>query len=94
MEGMGEEKLYFPILKSVKYQKAPFWRSVLTDFVACCRFVTSFLGLLALILLLLLFMKEIENQPRLKNFTLSLSLTCNLYSSLFGDPLMSQGNKE
>ena len=92
MEGMGDEKLYFPILKSVKHQKAPFWRSVLTDFVACCRFVTSFLGLLALILLLLLFMKEIENQPRLKNFTLSLSLTCNLYSSLFGDPL--QGNKE
>ena len=94
MEGMGEEKLYFLILKSVKHQKAPFWRSVLTDFVACCRFVTSFLGLLALILLLLLFMKEIENQPRLKNFTLSLSLTCNLYSSLFGDPLMSQGSKE
>ena len=94
MEGMGEEKLYFPILKSVKHQKAPFWRSVLTDFVACCRFVTSFLGLLALILSLLLFMKEIENQPRLKNFTLSLSLTCNLYSSLFGDPLMSQGTKE
>ena len=66
MEGMGEEKLYFPVLKSVKHQKAPFWRSVSTDFVACCRLVTNFLGLLALILLLL-FMKEIENQPRLKN---------------------------
>ena len=65
MEGMGEEKLYFPLLKSVKHQKAPFWRSVLTDFVACCRLVTSFLGLLALILS---FMKEIENQLRLKNF--------------------------
>ena len=61
---MGEEKLYFPLLKSIKHQKAPFWRSVSTDFVACCRLVTSFLGLLALILL---FMKEIENQPSLKN---------------------------
>ena len=34
MEGMGEEKLYYTLLKSVKRQKAPFGRSVLTNFVA------------------------------------------------------------
>ena len=31
---MGEEKLYFPLSKSVKRQKAPFGRSVSTNFVA------------------------------------------------------------
>ena len=64
MEGMGEEKLCFPLLKSVNHQKAPFWQSVSTAFVACCRLIPNFLDLLALILL---FMKEIENQIRLKN---------------------------
>ena len=34
MEGMGEEKLYFPLLKSVKRQKAPLARNVSTHFVA------------------------------------------------------------
>ena len=28
MGGMGEEKLYFPLLKSVKHQKAPLGRSI------------------------------------------------------------------
>ena len=35
MEGMGAEKLYFPLLKFVKHQKAeaPFRQSVSTNFV-------------------------------------------------------------
>ena len=37
MEGMGEEKLYFHLLKSVKPQKAPLWQSVSTNFVTNCR---------------------------------------------------------
>ena len=37
MEGMGEEKLYFPLLKSEKRQKAPLGRSFSTHFVADCR---------------------------------------------------------
>ena len=37
MEGMGEEKLYFSLLKSVKHQKAPLGQSVSTHFVADCR---------------------------------------------------------
>ena len=37
MEGMGEEKLYFPLLKSVKHQKAPLGGSVSTHFVADSR---------------------------------------------------------
>ena len=36
MEGMGEEKLYFPLLKSGKCQKAPLGRSVSTYFVGDC----------------------------------------------------------
>ena len=28
MEGMGEEKLYFPLLKSVKREKSPNWGEV------------------------------------------------------------------
>ena len=38
MEGMGEEKLYFPLLKLVKHQKAPFRQSVSTNFVANCSY--------------------------------------------------------
>ena len=38
MEGMGEEKLYFPLWKSIKRQKAPLGRSVSTNFVADCSF--------------------------------------------------------
>ena len=34
MEGTGEEKLYYTLLKSVRRQKAPFGRSVSTNFVA------------------------------------------------------------
>ena len=30
--------------------------------------------------------KEIENQPRLKNFNLNLILTCNIYVPPMGDP--------
>ena len=43
MEGIGEEKLYFPLLKLVKRQKAPFRFSVSTNFVACgsCTVVGS-----------------------------------------------------
>ena len=38
MEGMGEEKLYFHLLKSVKPQKAPLRKSVSTNFVTnYCR---------------------------------------------------------
>ena len=38
MEGMGEEKLYFRLLKSVKPQKAPLGQSVSMDFVTnYCR---------------------------------------------------------
>ena len=37
MEGMGEEKLYFHLLKSVKPQKAPLGQSVSSDFVTNCR---------------------------------------------------------
>ena len=33
MEGMGEGKLYFPLLKSVKHKKAPLGQSVSTSFV-------------------------------------------------------------
>ena len=36
MEGMGEEKLYFPLLKSVKCQKAPLGQDVSTNFVTYC----------------------------------------------------------
>ena len=32
MEGMGKEKLYYTLLKSVKRNKAPFGRSVSTNF--------------------------------------------------------------
>ena len=42
IEGMGEEKLYFPLLKSVKRQKAPLGRSVSTNFVASCRIYLAF----------------------------------------------------
>ena len=38
MEGMGEEKLYFPLLKSRKRHKAPLGRTVSTHFVADCSF--------------------------------------------------------
>ena len=41
MEGVGEEKLYFPLWKSIKHQKAPLGRSVSsvsTNFVADCSF--------------------------------------------------------
>ena len=34
MEGMGKEKLYYALFKSVKRQKAPFGRSVSANFVA------------------------------------------------------------
>ena len=37
VEGMGEEKLYFPLLKSGKRQKAPLGQNVSTYFVADCR---------------------------------------------------------
>ena len=37
MEGMGEEKLYFPLLKSEKRQKVPLGRRFSTHFVASCR---------------------------------------------------------
>ena len=36
MEGMGEEKLYFHLLKSVNSQKAPLGQSVSTDYVTNC----------------------------------------------------------
>ena len=36
MEGMGEEKPYFLLWKSVKCQKAPLGHSVSTNFVADC----------------------------------------------------------
>ena len=36
MEGMGEEELYFPLLKSVKRKKAQFRANVSTHFVADC----------------------------------------------------------
>ena len=38
MEGMEEEKLYFPLLKSAKRQKAPFGQNVSTIFVTDCGF--------------------------------------------------------
>ena len=38
MEGMGEKKLYFPLLKSGKRQKSLLGRSVSTHFVADCSF--------------------------------------------------------
>ena len=34
MVGMGEKNLYFPLLKSVKHQKAPLRRFASTNFVA------------------------------------------------------------
>ena len=37
MEGMGEERLYFHLLKSVKPQKALSGQSVSADFVTSCR---------------------------------------------------------
>ena len=37
MMGTGEEKLFFPLLKSGKHQKAPLEESVLTHFVGDCR---------------------------------------------------------
>ena len=36
MEGMGEEELYFPLLKSVKRKKAQFRANVSTHFVGDC----------------------------------------------------------
>ena len=42
MQGMGEEKQYFSLLKSVKCQKAPLGQSASTDFVANCRLNTAF----------------------------------------------------
>ena len=36
MEGMGEEELYFPLLKSVERKKAQFSANVSTHFVADC----------------------------------------------------------
>ena len=39
MEGMGEEDLYFPILKSIKRQRAPSGRSASTNFVADCSLI-------------------------------------------------------
>ena len=36
VEGMGEEKPYFLLCKSVKCQKAPLGHSVSTNFVADC----------------------------------------------------------
>ena len=36
MEGMGKEKRYFPLLKSVKRQKVPLGQSISTNFVADC----------------------------------------------------------
>ena len=39
MEGMGEEKLYFPLLKALKRHKAPLRQIVSTHFVADCRFM-------------------------------------------------------
>ena len=40
-EGMGEEKLYFPLLKSGKRQKAPLGRSVSTHFVVFVLLIAS-----------------------------------------------------
>ena len=37
MEGMGEGKLVFPLLKSVKTSERPLGQSVSTNFVADCR---------------------------------------------------------
>ena len=37
MEGMGEEKFYFHLLKSVKPQKAPLGQSASTDFDTNCK---------------------------------------------------------
>ena len=37
MEGMGEEKLNFHLLKSVKPQRAPLGQSTSTNFVTNCR---------------------------------------------------------
>ena len=36
MEGMGEEKPNFPLLKSLKRQKSPLGRSFSTNFIADC----------------------------------------------------------
>ena len=38
MEGMGEENLYFQILKLAKRQKARFGQNVSTNFVTDCSF--------------------------------------------------------
>ena len=38
MEGMREEKLYFPLLKLIKHQKALFGQSASTNFVADCSY--------------------------------------------------------
>ena len=40
VEGMGEEKLYFLLLKSVKRQKAPLGQSVSTHFITDCGYYT------------------------------------------------------
>ena len=40
MKGMGEEKLYIPLLTSGKRQKAPLGRSDSTHFVADCSFAS------------------------------------------------------
>ena len=39
MEGMGEEKLYFLLLKSIKRPKGPLGQSVSANFVADCGFL-------------------------------------------------------
>ena len=42
MEETGEEKLYFPLFKSVKHHEAPSWQSVSTDFVSDCSMIQGF----------------------------------------------------
>ena len=61
--GDGGGKALFSPFEVIKISKSPILAKCLNWFCRC-RLVTSFFGLLALILL---FMKEIENQCRLKN---------------------------
>ena len=44
MEGMEEEKLYFPLFKCGKRQKASLGQSVSTHIVSDCRFGLEFEG--------------------------------------------------
>ena len=59
MKGMGEEKLYIPLLTSGKRQKAPLGRSDSTHFVADCSFASR--GCLWLVIVVNFFFSRVRS---------------------------------